>query len=224
MRGAGVLALRARRVPLRGGDVVRGAPGLGGRGDGARHRSDASCRAGGRPARADRRRRQRVERLPGLPARPRSVHGLGPAGRHRCPGALEGPLPARDSYEPNDDAGRARTPSGGRSGGSRRASTSGTTRTTSTASGCGADSGSTQRSSGRAGPTRARGVASRDDRRRRPQQAGAERQCPARVGPNDFIGYRARRDGWYFLQVKLPTQGAGLPPVGRQDAVAGASR
>jgi hypothetical protein len=29
------------------------------------------------------------------------------------------------------------------------------------------------------------------------------------VGPNDFIGYRARGAGWYFLQVKLPTQGAG---------------
>jgi hypothetical protein len=28
-----------------------------------------------------------------------------------------------------------------------------------------------------------------------------------RSGPNDFIGYRSRRTGWYFLQVKLPTAG-----------------
>lgn len=31
----------------------------------------------------------------------------------------------------------------------------------------------------------------------------------ARAGPSDFIGYRARKEGWYYLQVKLPTAGAG---------------
>jgi subtilisin family serine protease len=30
-----------------------------------------------------------------------------------------------------------------------------------------------------------------------------------RSGPSDFIGYRARRIGWYYLQVKLPTAAGG---------------
>ena len=30
-----------------------------------------------------------------------------------------------------------------------------------------------------------------------------------RAGPSDFIGYRARKEGWHYLQVKLPTAGAG---------------
>jgi hypothetical protein len=38
---------------------------------------------------------------------------------------------------------------------------------------------------------------------------GLRAKVSRRTGPNDFIGYRAPREGWYFLQVKLPTQGAG---------------
>jgi subtilisin family serine protease len=38
---------------------------------------------------------------------------------------------------------------------------------------------------------------------------GLRARVSRRAGPNDFIGYRARRVGWHFLQVKLPTQGAG---------------
>jgi subtilisin family serine protease len=38
---------------------------------------------------------------------------------------------------------------------------------------------------------------------------GLRAKVSKRSGPNDFIGYRARRTGWYYLQVKLPTLGRG---------------
>jgi subtilisin family serine protease len=49
------------------------------------------------------------------------------------------------------------------------------------------------------------GTRSVDDLRRVYKRAKVSR----RSGPTDFIGYRARRDGWFYLQVKLPTAAGG---------------
>jgi subtilisin family serine protease len=124
--------------------------------------------------------------------------------------ALEGPLPARDSFEPNDDAGRAAYTLWGPK---RRVEGS-------------LDFWDDQNDVYRVRLHRGQrvyaslvgprgtdpvlavwrpGTTNVDDLSRQGLRARVSR----RAGPNDFIGYRARRDGWHFLQVKLPTQGAG---------------
>jgi subtilisin family serine protease len=124
--------------------------------------------------------------------------------------ALEGPLPARDQFEPNDDAGRAAYTLWGAK---RRVEAS-------------LDFWDDQNDVYRIRLRRGQrvyaslvgsrgtdpvlavwrpGTRTVDDLSRQ----GLRVRVSRRTGPNDFIGYRARRDGWHFLQVKLPTQGAG---------------
>jgi subtilisin family serine protease len=124
--------------------------------------------------------------------------------------ALEGPLPARDRYEPNDDAGRAAN------------TLWGSKRKVEASLDFWDDQNDVYRIRLRRGQrlyaalvgSRGTdavlavwrpGTATVDDL----SKQGLRARVSRRVGPNDFIGYRARRAGWYFLQVKLPTQGAG---------------
>jgi Subtilase family len=124
--------------------------------------------------------------------------------------ALEGPLPARDSLEPNDNAGRGAYTLWGPK---RRIEAS-------------LDFWDDQNDVYRVrlrkrqwvyasliGPRGTDpalvvwrpGTTNVDDLGKQGLRARVSR----RTGPNDFIGYRATHEGWYFLQVKLPTQGAG---------------
>ena len=124
--------------------------------------------------------------------------------------AIEGPLPARDRYEPNDDGGRGAYTLWGAK---RRVEAS-------------LDFWDDQNDVYRVRLRRGQriyaslvgprgtdpvlavwrpGTANIDDLGRQGLRANVSR----RAGPNDFIGYRARREGWHYLQVKLPTQGAG---------------
>jgi subtilisin family serine protease len=124
--------------------------------------------------------------------------------------ALEGPLPARDRYEPNDDAGRAAY------------TLWGSKRKVEASLDFWDDQNDVYRIRLRRGQrlyaalvgSRGTdavlavwrpGTATVDDL----SKQGLRARVSRRVGPNDFIGYRARGAGWYFLQVKLPTQGAG---------------
>ena len=89
------------------------------------------------------------------PLAARQAHRLGPARRRRPRSAASrGPIPPPDRLEPNDDAGVRRHALWGGEAGSRRRSTSGTTRTTSTRSGSAAGSPSTSASAARPAPTR----------------------------------------------------------------------
>jgi Subtilase family len=124
--------------------------------------------------------------------------------------ALDGPVPARDSLEPNDNAGRAAYTLWGPK---RRIEASldfwddqndvyrlrlrkGQRVYASLIGPPGSDPALVL---WRPGTTNVDDLGRQDLRARVSQ----------RTGPNDFIGYRAPREGWYYLQVKLPTQGAG---------------
>ena len=154
--GAGLLELRARRLPQGPGHVVRGAAGERRRRRAAGGQAEPAARAGDGAADADGARRQRRHGLPRVrdPAGP--ADGLGAPRRER-----------RAEAAPDRGASRARTgssrttmpprtpqPSGAGRTGSRRRSTSGTTRTTSTRS---SSSGASRSSSASAGlPARTR--------------------------------------------------------------------
>ena len=120
-----------------------------------RRAPEPASRAGDGAADRDRARRQRGDGLRGVPAAARRLHRLGPTRRHRrAAPALRRDPAARPVRAERRRAARTPRPCGAGRSGSRRRSTSGTTRTTSTRSGFGAASPSSPACAGRPAPTR----------------------------------------------------------------------
>ena len=138
----GLLRLRRARLLQRGGDVVRRAAGLRRRGDALRRRPGADELPGRGDPRAERRRRERDERLPAVRGRPRPVQRLGTARRRAgdrgAPGTAAGAGQVRDERR-RGHAGRGSC--GARRSRCPRRSTTTTTRSTSTRSRSGRESG-----------------------------------------------------------------------------------
>ena len=212
-----VLGLRPRGLPARRGDVVRRAAGLGRRRAAPVRESRADARPGLVAPHPDGGGRERVDRAA---ASARSGATISPGGDgSTSPAAIaqatSGRIPPADRLETNDDAG---TPgphacTARAAAASRRRSTSGTTRATSTASSCAPGSGSTPRCpagparsspSGVPGTTTVEGLSLRVQRRRimHSRTRGAQERLA-------FTAPRKRGRGWYYVQVKLGVPGAG---------------
>ena len=160
---------------------------------------------------ADGARRQRGDRLQGLPAAARRAHRLGPSRRHRraaC--ALAARFRRATSSSRTTTPARRQPRSGARRSGSRRRSTSGTTRTTSMRFGLRRGQPVYVSVRGPAGHDTnlilwSPGTKTVDDL----ASIGRVARQSARPGPREYLSYRAPKAGTYYVQVKLGTRGAG---------------
>ena len=209
--GAGLLELRARRLPQGPGHVVRGAAGERGGGGSSRGQAQSAARAGDGAVDADGARCQRRHRLPWLRHPAGSADRLGPPRRERrAEAAPERRTPPRDRLEPNDDAADDAAALWGRS--NRVDATLDFWDDQN-------DVYAIKLKRGQKVFVSVRGPAGTDTNvilwrpgTRHVDDLGSFRlvaRQAARPGPNEYFSYRARKAGTYYVQVKLGSRGNG---------------